>query len=90
MPVKKSAFKHARQTEKRTARNRTIKRKVKESVKDAVKIISTQPQRTDAWGKVYVAIKEIDKAAQKKVLKKNTAARKKSRLMKQLNTLKTA
>jgi len=33
-------------------------------------------------------IKAIDKAAKKGVIKKNTAARKKSRLQKKINTLK--
>jgi small subunit ribosomal protein S20 len=36
------------------------------------------------------AIKAIDKAVQKKVLKRNTAARMKSRLMKKLNAMAKA
>jgi len=85
MPIKKAAMKALRQAKKRTWRNLKIKRNVKELVKQSTKLI--EAKEAEATQKVKLAIKAIDKAVQNKVLKKNTGARKKSRLMKKLNKL---
>jgi small subunit ribosomal protein S20 len=79
MPIKESAKKYMRVTERKTARNKIVKGTFKGAIKktrEAVKIGNTD--EAQKWLKT--AIKSLDKAAQKKVLKKNTAARKKSRL----------
>lgn len=88
MPVKKSAFKALRQTEKKTQRNKkytsditALSRKVRKAV-DA-------SDTTAAGENLAKAIKRIDKAAQKGAIKKNTAARQKSRLSKVVNSLAT-
>lgn len=85
MPIKKSAMKALRQNKTRALRNLKVKRNIKDLVKQSIKLIDSK--ENTAAGKVKDAIKSIDKAVQNKVLKKNTGARKKSRLMKKLNKL---
>ena len=86
MPVKQAAFKALRQNKVRAARNTKIKsdiealaRKVRKSVAD-----KNQAKAAD-WLKQV--IKKIDKAVQTGLIKKNTAARSKSRLAKVVNAL---
>ena len=67
MPITKSAKKTHKQSLVRRARNLRRKRAMKEAVKNVT--AETLP----------AAYKAIDKAAQRGVIKKNTAARKKSR-----------
>lgn len=74
MPIIKSAIKRAKQTIKRRERNITIKR----DIKDAVKAFITKPSAAG----LSAAQKEIDTAVKKGLLKKNTAARRKSNLSK--------
>ncbi len=79
MPIKESAKKYMRVTERKTARNKIVKGIFKSAIKktrEAVKIGATD----DAQKWLKIAIKSLDKAGQKKILKKNTVARKKSRL----------
>lgn len=85
MPNKKSATKALKQSVKRAVRNFKVKRAVKDIIKDSKKLIETKEKQ--AAEKVKQAVKLLDKAAAKKVIKKNTAARKKSRLMKKLNSI---
>lgn len=85
MPNKKSAAKALKQSVKRAVRNFKVKRAVKDIIKDSKKLIETKEKQ--AAEKVKQAVKLLDKAAAKKVIKKNTAARKKSRLMKKLNSI---
>ena len=74
MPIIKSAKKAARQTTKRTARNRDIKK----DIKLALKAFKASPT-AENMRKVQ---SEYDKAAKKGLLKKNTASRRKSSLAK--------
>lgn len=70
-----------RVTERKTEKNKKVKGVVKGAIKktrEAVKAGKVDDAQT--WLKA--AIKSLDKAAQKKTLKKNTVARKKSRLNK--------
>lgn len=85
MPIKATAFKAVRKTATRTERNRNRKRAVKEAAKISLTAISKNA--ADALKKAQDACRIIDKAVQKGTLHPNTGARKKSRLMKQLNTL---
>ncbi|MEK7072434.1 MAG: 30S ribosomal protein S20 [Patescibacteria group bacterium] len=85
MPIKKAAMKALRQNKTRALRNLKVKRNIKDLVKQSIKLIDSK--ENTAAEKVKAAIKSIDKAIQNKVLKKNTGARKKSRLMKKLNKL---
>jgi len=80
MPIKQAAFKALRQAKKRTLRNRKVKIGIEKLLKSARKsAIAKKAKEAEELAKK--AIKAIDKAAQKKILKKNTAARMKSRLL---------
>lgn len=79
MPIKKAAIKYMRVTAKNTLRNKIVTGVVKSAVKKTREAVAIG-KIADAQDELKKAIKAIDKAAQKKVIKKNTAARKKSRL----------
>ncbi|HEU5230398.1 MAG TPA: 30S ribosomal protein S20 [Ktedonobacteraceae bacterium] len=87
MPNNAAAEKRMRQEQKRRAHNRSIKSLVKTEVTKArVAIASTSIKAEDATAAVKSAVSELDRAAKKGVIHKRNAARRKSRLMKQLNT----
>ncbi|HYO87982.1 MAG TPA: 30S ribosomal protein S20 [Candidatus Limnocylindrales bacterium] len=80
----KSAIKRIRQSDKRRTHNRTWRSRTRTFVKKA----RTAQQGTDMKAAVEAtttAIAELDKSASKGIIHKNNAARRKSRLMKQLN-----
>ncbi|MEI6529590.1 MAG: 30S ribosomal protein S20 [Candidatus Falkowbacteria bacterium] len=86
MPNKKSAEKELRKTVKRNAANKKVANKLKDLVKTNFKQIKANDKKVkEDYTKT---IKAIDKAAKKGIIKKNTASRKKSRLMKKVNALK--
>jgi len=87
MPQKKHAIKAIRQSDKRYAVNHSAKENIKYLTKQTLKLAESKDAASD--DKLKATIKAIDKAAQRKVLKKNTAARKKSRLIKMLKTIAT-
>ena len=72
MPIIKSAIKRAKQTLKRRERNIGIKR----NIKSAVKAFMAEPSAEA----LAAAHSELDTAVKKNLLKKNTAARRKSTL----------
>jgi small subunit ribosomal protein S20 len=86
MPIKKSAKKYMRVTERKTARNKKIKGAFRSAIKKTREAV-TAGKIEDAKTWLKSSIKSLDKAAQKKIIKKNTAARKKSRLNKLVKSL---
>jgi small subunit ribosomal protein S20 len=70
--------------EKRTRTNRIVKEAIKTKVVKARQAMAKGDVEAAKAG-VAASVKALDKAAQKKVLHKNTAARRKSRLVKRLN-----
>lgn len=80
----KSAIKSIRQDIKKTARNRPVRSSLKTYVKNAVTRINLGDEET-SQEVVRIAISKLDKAAQKGIIHKNQAARRKSRLAKKLN-----
>lgn len=74
MPIIKSAIKRMKQTAKRRERNVGIKR----DIKSAVKAFLAKPTSEG----LSAAHSELDTAVKKKLLKKNTVARRKSQLAK--------
>lgn len=70
-----------RVTKKKTARNKKIKGVFRNAVKNVREAVSAE-KTEDAKNWLKIAIKSIDRAAQKGIIKKNAAARKKSRLNK--------
>ncbi|MFA6428585.1 MAG: 30S ribosomal protein S20 [Candidatus Buchananbacteria bacterium] len=82
----KAAAKAWRKNIKQRAHNNQIKEQLRNLVKLARKeVLAKQSEKAIAG--VKVAIKALDKARQKGIIKKNNAARRKSRLMKKLNSL---
>lgn len=84
-----SALKRVRQTGKRTVRNRVHKTRVRHQIRELRQALKANDKATAA-AVVADTISLIDRAAQKGVLKKNTAARYKSRLSVRLNALQAA
>jgi small subunit ribosomal protein S20 len=82
MPNNASAEKRQRQEKKRRLHNRMVKSVVKTHVKEARQAIASGVESEAA---VRAAISELDVAAKKGVIHRNNAARRKSRLQKQLN-----
>lgn len=78
MPNKANAKKSLRQAKKKTARNLVFKNAYKVAVKTALKELSAGGK--EMANSLRAAQKALDKAAQKGIIKKNTAARKLSRL----------
>ena len=78
----KSQIKRNRQNEKRRIRNRVVRGKARTYVARARTAIEQTP--AEAKAAVIEAISALDKAAEKGVIHKNNAARRKSRLMKRL------
>ena len=80
----KGQIKRNRQNEKRRHRNKGIRSEINSRVKTVLKNAeSGDPSSED----LIEAVKKIDKAVAKGIMHKNTAARKKSRLSKQLKSL---
>jgi len=89
MPIKKAAEKAMRQARKRTLRNKQVKGGIAFIRRSIRKALESKDVKKAAELAKQV-IKNIDKAAQNKVLKKNTANRIKSRLMKAINKAQAA
>ena len=84
MPNHFSALKRARQTKKRTAVNRMNKGAFRARLRNVRKSLDSGP-RDQAAPLVPLTLSSIDKAVQKGLIHKNTAARLKSRLMARWN-----
>jgi len=84
MPLRhKSAQKRARQTVKRTDRNKQVKALIKGSVKR----VHSASDKTSATEELKKTVKVLDRAAVKGVIHKNKAANTKSKLTKHVNKL---
>ncbi len=82
MPLRhKSAQKRARQTLKRTEKNKKYRVLIKGSVK---KVLATTDKET-ATTEFKKAVRTLDRAATKGIVHKNKAANEKSKLAKHLN-----
>ncbi len=84
----KSAIKRIRSNERKRKRNRMVITRTRTAVTAARGSID-EGEVTTAREATRLAIKQLDKAAEKGVIHKNAAARRKSRLMKALNALTT-
>jgi len=86
MPIKASAKKYMRVTERKTEINKRVKGLFRSAIKKATESIAKDDTKTaQEWAKK--AFQALDKAAKKEVISKNTAARKKSRLNKKVKAL---
>lgn len=85
MANNKSAIKRNKQNEKRRLRNRTYRNRVKTLVKNARTAIAKAVEKPeDATEATRMAQKDLDIAARRGTIHPRNAARRKSRLMKQL------
>jgi small subunit ribosomal protein S20 len=80
----KSQIKRNKQTVVRHERNKAVKSELRTRTKNAVTAVGTEDEATN----LRLAIKRIDMAASKGIIHKNTAANKKSGLMKRINALR--
>jgi len=76
-------IKRERQDKKRRASNIAQMSKLKTAIKKVVSATNHEKAEVD----YRIAVKQIDKAASKGLIKKNTAARRKSRITRHLNSL---
>ena len=81
-----SAEKRQRQNEKRRLDNKSAKTAIRSAAKKVV-VASEKKDAPAAKEALLEMVKRIDSAARKGVVKKNTAARKKSRMQKLVNRL---
>ena len=84
MPIKHAAFKAWRKTKKNTSRNAQVKSNVSALLRHSRKMVKALDLKPAAE-EIKKAIVALDKAAQNKIMKKNTVSRLKSRLMKSYN-----
>jgi small subunit ribosomal protein S20 len=80
MPITKSAQKALRQTRTRTSENTSYERAMRGAIKSFERAVEAKDY-PKASALLPAAQKTIDKAAKRGILHKNTAARKKSRLV---------
>ena len=88
MANKKSAEKRIRVAERRRQRNKPYRTSARTFVRRAETAISEGDQAT-ATAAVSAAVSMLDRVANKGVIHKNNAARRKSRLMAKLNQLRS-
>jgi len=82
----KSQIKRNKQNEKRRLRNRFFRGAARKAISKA-RVAIDSGETPEAREAVILAVKALDKAAEKGVIHKNNAARRKSRLMKRLADL---
>lgn len=87
MPNIKSAIKRVSVIEKKTSQNNMIKSEYKSAIKKFEASVEAG-NKEEATTNFNAAVKKIDQACTKGVIKKNTASRKKSNLAKKLNEMK--
>ncbi len=84
MPNTSSAEKQVRVSRRRYAHNKSVRSKVKTEITGAEALIASG-KLDEGRQAALAAISALDKAAEKKVIHRNNAARRKSRLTKKLN-----
>jgi small subunit ribosomal protein S20 len=82
----KSAIKRNKQNEKRRLRNRIVRGRARTFIRKA-KLVIEEGDLAGAREATRQAISALDKAAEKGILHKNNAARRKGRLMRRLAAL---
>lgn len=87
MAIKHAAAKALRQAKKAVARNRAVIRKIKNLRKTVEKSVAAKEGEA-AVAAFRSLTKAVDKAAKRSIIKRNAAARIKSRVAKILNALK--
>ena len=81
----KSALKRARTSKKRYKKNRATKTTIKAAVRNIDQLIDKKAPAADLQKSISKSVSLIDKATIKGIIKKNTARRKKSLVMRKVN-----
>ncbi|MCK4519176.1 MAG: 30S ribosomal protein S20 [Candidatus Omnitrophica bacterium] len=89
MPTRKSAIRDLKKNKIRHTRNKAVRSELKTRDK-AMNALLGEKKLDKAKGYLKTYITKLDKAASKKIIHKNKASRKSSRLMKKLNSLTSA
>lgn len=87
MPIIKSSKKSVKTDKAKTVSNNFYTRTVKNAIKNTEKDISVSQDKDLARADYQKTVKAIDKACSKGLIKKNTAAREKSRLNKKIKDM---
>ena len=87
MPNIKSAIKRVNSNKTKSLENTMIKSEYKTAVKNFLQLVE-EGKKEEALAQYKVALKAVQKAAKKGVIKDNTCSRKKSSLDKALNKIK--
>lgn len=82
-----SALKRVRQNEKRRIRNKAAKSKVYTYLKKLVSALDENKNKDEVLEVYKSWQKVLDKVVQKGIIHKNTASRKKARMMKKINNI---
>lgn len=82
MPIKEQSKKSLRQTKRHAERNMKVREDIKTLLKKIRKAVDANEPKDKIDTMLKQAQKSLDKAAQKNVMKKNTVARKLSRVIK--------
>ena len=92
MPNKAAAEKYLRASQRRRMRNKPIRTVVRHSVRAALEAIDDAGRAESSWDEADSALREavsaLDRAARKGVVHANTAARRKSRLLRHYHAVK--
>ena len=89
MPHTRSAKKQLRKNEKRRLHNRAVKRTIKTQIKKV--LAAAEGDTPDQLQKEFIlAAKKLDKAAAKRIVHPNLAARKKSQLARLVHSKQTS
>lgn len=86
MPILHASYKSIKVTKRRTARNQSVISRLKTETNKFISLLASK-KLDEAKTHLKSLISELDKACSKGIINKNTASRKKSRLMKKLNSL---
>ncbi len=82
MPILKSAFKRMRQDKKRRARNSKVENELKSLSKKFVAALGAKTAEAKKLGLEFIS--KLDKARSKGIIHRNTASRKRSRILSKL------
>jgi len=84
LPIKKSAYKELGKSKTRHSNNISIRSELKTLAKKFYHLLS-EKKTEEAKKEISLLVSKIDRAASKGVIKRNTASRKISRLMRKLS-----
>ena len=84
MPILHASYKDIKKSAKKALRNQSVKSNLKTETKKFIELISSK-KIEEAKKQLNCLMSQLDKAKSKGIIHRNTASRKKSRLMKKLN-----